>query len=136
LSAPPNRTKFSIQTDSSISITVLFEKCLLPNWNHAILSRMRIIAKKMIREFWGNHIDAEQPLRAWYTKTKQAHWKSTSDVKKDYRNASFVANNRVIFNIKGKRYRLVVAVNYPYQIVYIRFIGTHNEYDKVDIATI
>jgi len=90
----------------------------------------------MLREFWEIHPDAEQALRAWYTKTKQADWESTSDVKKDYRNASFVANNRVIFNIKGKQYRLVVAINYPYQIVYIRFVGTHNEYDKIDTTTI
>ena len=97
---------------------------------------MRIIAKKMLREFWEIHPDAEQALRTWHTKTKQANWESTSDVKKDYRNASFVANNRVIFNIKGKQYRLVVAINYPYQIVYIRFVGTHNEYDKIDTTTI
>ena len=90
----------------------------------------------MLIEFWEIHPDAEQALRAWHAKTKKADWKSTTDVKKDYRNASFVANNRVIFNIKGKQYRLVVAINYPYQIVYIRFVGTHNEYDKIDTTTI
>ena len=90
----------------------------------------------MLREFWEIHSDAEQALRAWYAKTKRADWESTSDVKKDYRNASFVANNRVIFNIKGKQYRLVAAINYPYQIVYIRFIGAHNAYDRIDATTI
>jgi len=90
----------------------------------------------MLRDFWEIHSDAEQPLRAWHAKTKKAEWTSTSDVKNDYRNASFVANNRVIFNIKGNQYRLVVAINYQYQIVYIRFIGTHDEYNKIDETTI
>jgi len=90
----------------------------------------------MLREFWEIHQDAEQPLRAWHAKTKRAKWTSTSDVKNDYRNASFVADNRVIFNIKGNRYRLVVAINYQYQIVYIRFIGTHDEYNSIDATTV
>ncbi len=97
---------------------------------------MRIIAKKTLKEFWKKHPDAEQPLKAWFAKTKQADWKSAKDVKRDYRNASFVANNRIIFNIKGNQYRLIAALNYPYQIVYIRFIGSHAEYDKIDAATI
>lgn len=97
---------------------------------------MRIIAKKVLREFWEIHPDVEQALRSWHTRTKQANWESTSDVKKDYGNASFVASNRVIFNIKGKQYRLVAAINYPYQIVYIRFVGTHNDYNKIDTTTI
>lgn len=97
---------------------------------------MRIISKKVLKEFWEIHDDAEQPLKAWHAKTKQAAWNSTDDIKKDYRNASFVANNRVIFNIKGNKYRLVVAVNYDYQIIYIRFIGTHNEYDKIDASKV
>jgi mRNA interferase HigB len=112
------------------------QKTLAPKLEIRYVIHMRIIAKKMLREFWEIHPDAEQALRAWHTKTKQADWESTSDVKKDYRNASFVANNRVIFNIKGKQYRLVVAINYPYQIIYIRFVGTHNEYDKIDTTTI
>ena len=73
----------------------------------------------MLRDFWEMHPDAEQPLRAWHSKTKKAEWTSTTDVKNDYRNASFVASNRIIFNIKGNQYRLVVAINYQYQIVYI-----------------
>ncbi|MCD6224527.1 MAG: type II toxin-antitoxin system HigB family toxin [Deltaproteobacteria bacterium] len=97
---------------------------------------MRIIAKKALKEFWKNYPNAEQSLRAWHAKTKQADWKSTSDVKNDYRNASFVADNRVVFNIKGNQYRLVAAINYQYQIVYIRFIGTHNKYDSIDVTTI
>ena len=97
---------------------------------------MRIISKKILREFWGVHSDAEQSLKAWHAKTKLAEWKTSSDIKTDYRNASFIANNRVIFNIKGNTYRLVVAVNYDFGIIYIRFVGSHKEYDKIDATTI
>ena len=97
---------------------------------------MRIISKKILREFWEIHRDAEQPLKAWHSKTKRANWKSTEEVKNDYRNASFVANNRIIFNIKGNKYRLVVSVNYFYQIIYIRFVGTHKEYDIIDATKV
>ncbi len=97
---------------------------------------MRIISKKILREFWGVHADAEQSLKAWHAKVKLAEWKTSSDIKTDYRNASFVANNRVIFNIKGNAYRLVAAVNYDFGIIYIRFMGSHKEYDKIDATTI
>ena len=97
---------------------------------------MRIISKKSLKKFWENHSDSEQPLRAWYEKVKRAQWKTSSDIKQDYRNASFVANNRVIFNVKGNAYRLVVAINYDYMIVYIRFVGYHKDYDKIDASTI
>jgi mRNA interferase HigB len=97
---------------------------------------MRVISKKILREFWAIHTDAEQSLRAWHAKTKSAKWNTSSQIKSDYRNASFVANNRVIFNIKGNKYRIVVAINYDYQIIYIRFVGTHSEYDKIDATKI
>ncbi len=97
---------------------------------------MRIISKKKLKDFWRIHPGAEQQLRAWYTKTKHAQWTSPTDVKADYRNASFTANNRVIFNIKGNNYRLVVAINYSFSVVYIRFVGTHKEYDKINVATV
>ena len=97
---------------------------------------MRIISKKVLREFWGVHSGAEQPLKAWHAKVKLADWKTPSDVKSDYRNASFIANNRVIFNIKGNTYRLVAVVNYDFGIIYIRFVGSHNEYDKIDATII
>ena len=97
---------------------------------------MRIISKKSLKKFWENHSDSEQPLRAWYEKVKRAQWKTSSDIKQDYRNASFVANNRVIFNVKGNTYRLVVAINYDYMIVYIRFVGYLKDYDKIDASTI
>jgi mRNA interferase HigB len=97
---------------------------------------MRIISKKILREFWEVHSDAEQSLKAWHAKIKFAEWKTSSDIKSDYRNASFVANSRVIFNIKGNTYRLVAAVNYDFGIIYIRFVGNHKKYDKIDATTI
>ena len=92
---------------------------------------MRVIAKRTLREFWVLHADAEQPLKAWYDEVRKAKWKRTADIKIRYRTASFVANNRVVFNIGGNRYRLIVAVDYRRQILFIKFIGTHTEYDKV-----
>jgi mRNA interferase HigB len=95
-----------------------------------------IIARKTLREFWESHTDARQPLQAWYADVKHAFWKKPSDIKAVYRNASFVANNRAVFNIKGNKYRIVVVIQYEHSIVYIRFVGTHREYDKIDVATI
>jgi mRNA interferase HigB len=97
---------------------------------------VRIIARRTLREFWEKHPDAEQPLRAWYANARQAGWKTPADVKMDYGNASLLANNRVVFNIKGNRYRLVVAIDYQYAAIYIRFVGTHREYDRVDAPTV
>jgi mRNA interferase HigB len=97
---------------------------------------MRIIARRTLRDYWEKHPDAEQPLRAWFARVKQAAWKSPSDVKTDYRQASFVGSNRVVFNIKGNNYRLIVVVEYDYGVVYIRFVGTHAEYDKIDAAAV
>ncbi|MEE4378242.1 MAG: type II toxin-antitoxin system HigB family toxin [Candidatus Competibacteraceae bacterium] len=93
---------------------------------------MRIIARKTLLEFWQQHADAEQPLRAWFRFAKQADWGNPQAVKADYSNASILEDNRVCFNIGGNKYRLIVKINYPYRIMYIRFIGTHAEYDKVD----
>jgi mRNA interferase HigB len=92
---------------------------------------MRIIALKTLREFWENHPDARQSLQAWYEDAKHATWQSPSDIKATYRNASIVANNRVVFNIKGNDYRLIVAVNYRFGIAYVRFVGTHSAYDRI-----
>ncbi len=97
---------------------------------------MRIISRRTLREFWAKHPDAEQPLRAWFVNAQQANWQTPTDIKREYQNASFITNNRVVFNIKGNRYRLIVAVKYEYSIVYIRFVGTHQAYDNVDAATI
>ena len=97
---------------------------------------MRIIARKTLREFWEKHPNARKALEAWYLDTKKAKWETSSDIKSVYRNASFVTDNRVVFNIKGNHYRLVVMVVYEKSIVYIRFVGTHSEYDKIDVTRI
>lgn len=97
---------------------------------------MRVISRKALIEFWGKHPDAEQPLRAWFFEAKNASWKTPTNIKALYGNASIIANNRVVFNIGGNKFRLVVKINYKYFIVYIRFVGTHAEYDKIDVKTI
>lgn len=97
---------------------------------------MRIIARRTLRDFWEKHPDAEQALRAWYQDVRHAEWKTPQDIRQVYATASISANNRVVFNIRGNNYRLIVAINYTLGIVYIRFIGTHNEYDQIDAATI
>lgn len=90
----------------------------------------------MLKEFWEDHPDAEQLLLTWYADVKLAHWRSPSDIKSVYRNASLVANNRVVFNIKGNAYRLVAAIQYETGIVYIPFVGSHQEYDRIDAAAV
>ena len=95
---------------------------------------MRIIAKRTLRAFWVKHADAEQPLRAWHQEAAKAGWSSPADVKAQYRNASFVGD-RIVFNIAGNKYQLVVWINDPHHIVYIKFIGTHGDYDKIDVRT-
>ena len=90
----------------------------------------------MLREFWETHADAQQPLRAWYHDARKADWGSPTDVKRVYANASIVGGSRIVFNVGGNKYRLVVAVNYRYRICYVRFVGTHKEYDRIDVATV
>ena len=93
---------------------------------------MRIISKKILREFWEKHKDCEEQLKAWYNEVKKNNWKNHNDLKKKYPTLSVLANNRVVFNIKGNKYRLIVKITYHYQIIWIRFIGTHSSYDKID----
>ena len=97
---------------------------------------MRVIAKSVLREFWNIHQDCEQPLKAWYKEAEEAHWKGPAAVKREYPSASIFQGNRVVFNIKGNKYRLVVRVNYDYGVIWIRFIGTHNAYAKINSLTI
>lgn len=99
---------------------------------------MRIIALGTLRDFWDRHPDAEIPLRSWYANASRADWRRPADIKAAYRNASFIANNRVVFNIKGNDYHLVAAVHYQYHrgMMFLRFIGTHREYDRIDADTI
>lgn len=97
---------------------------------------MRIIAKKTLRDFWSRRPDAEEPLLAWYREVELEDWDSPAKVKTKYRSASIVGGNRVVFNIKGNDYRLVVKINYPYRVVYIRFVGTHAAYDAIDVEEV
>ena len=97
---------------------------------------MRVIAVKTLKDFWQKHPDAENALRAWYTEAKKASWRNPQYIKNAYRSSSILRNSRVVFNIKGNTYRLVVAVKYEFQLVYIRFLGTHAAYDKIDAGTI
>ena len=97
---------------------------------------MKVIAVGTLRDFWTRHPDAEQPLKAWYDEAKHAVWRTPQDIRQRYASASFVGHNRVVFNIKGNDYRLIVAVAYRFQAIYIKFIGTHTEYDRVDAATV
>jgi len=97
---------------------------------------MRVIAVSTLRTFWKRHPDAEQPLKAWFEEATNASWTQPSDIKERYRSASILKNRRVVFNIKGNDYRLVVAVAYKLQVVYVKFVGTHKEYDAVDAETV
>jgi mRNA interferase HigB len=97
---------------------------------------MRVIAIKVLKDFWLKHKDAEQPLKAWFAEAKNADWKKPADITMQYRTASILQNNRIVFNIKGNDYRLITAINYDFKIIYIRFIGTHKEYDKVNAEEI
>jgi mRNA interferase HigB len=93
---------------------------------------VRIIAISTLRTFWEIHADAEQSIKAWYQEARVANWATPHQVKTMYRNASVLGDKRIVFNIAGNKYRLVVKFNYPYRIGYIRFIGTHTEYDRIN----
>lgn len=99
---------------------------------------MRIISRKMLREHWEKpeRGDSEQALKSWFAEAKKANWTTTQDIKDLYGNASFVGDNRVVFNIAGNKYRLVVHVNYRLGIVNTKFVGTHSEYDDIDVEKI
>ncbi len=100
---------------------------------------MRVIAKRTLREFWESapqHADAQGPLEAWYTEARKAAWSSPPDIKAQFRHASILQNNRVVFNIGGNKYRLVVAVDYRRQVLFVRFIGPHRQYDAIDAEVV
>ena len=97
---------------------------------------MRIIAKRTLRAFWARYPKAKGPLEAWHQEVARVDWASPSAVKANFRSASVLQGSRVVFNIAGNRYRLVVKINYPYRVVYIRFIGAHRDYDVIDVTTI
>jgi len=97
---------------------------------------MRVVAVSTLRKFWDRHPDVEQPLKAWLQEASNAEWRQPSDIKAHYRSVSVLKNRRVVFNIKGNDYRLVVAIAYQLQIVFVKFIGTHADYDLVDADTV
>jgi mRNA interferase HigB len=97
---------------------------------------MHIVAVRFLRTFWENNPDSEQPLKSWVDEAKKASWLQPAQIKEQYRSASILKNKRVVFNIKGNDYRLVVSIAYHYQAVYVKFIGTHKEYDAIDAKTV
>ena len=101
-------------------------------------SGMRVIARSTLKKFYERPDcrDAERPLTIWYQEAKRATWTSWTDIKQYYASASILKHNRVVFNISGNKYRLVVKINYPARVLYIRFIGTHEEYDAINAEEI
>ena len=100
---------------------------------------MRVIALSTLRSFWSGksaYADAREPTLAWYRHALRADWRAPSDVKRDFGTASILRDGRAVFNIAGNKHRLVAWINYPYCVVYLRFIGTHSQYDKIDAQTI
>ncbi|MBK7358335.1 MAG: type II toxin-antitoxin system HigB family toxin [Saprospiraceae bacterium] len=97
---------------------------------------MRIIARKTLKNFWTKYPDSEQALKSWFKEISAKSWKSLNELKKQYPTMSIVSNNKVVFNIKGNNYRLLVKINIEFQLTYIRFIGTHKQYDKIDVKKI
>jgi mRNA interferase HigB len=97
---------------------------------------MRIIALKALKDFWKKYPDSEEALKSWYAVTVKADWKTPNEVKATYGNASILQDSRAVFNIAGNKYRLIIWINYPYRVVYIRFVGTHKQYDAVDAQTV
>lgn len=97
---------------------------------------MRVIAVTTLRDFWINHPETKLPLSEWYVKTCNAHWHSLLDMRKDFNSVDYVGNQHYVFNIKGNNYRLVVAIKFIPELVYIRFVGTHAEYSRIDVSEV
>jgi len=97
---------------------------------------MRIFSKSTLREFWEKHPDSEDALRTWYRIVEKSQWENPHDVKEIFGDASIIGDNRIVFNIKGNEYRIVVFIDYEFKKNYICFIGTHEEYNKIDAKTV
>ncbi|MBK8485989.1 MAG: type II toxin-antitoxin system HigB family toxin [Saprospiraceae bacterium] len=97
---------------------------------------MRIIARKTLKDFWTKYPDSEQSLKSWYREISPNNWRNMIELKKRFPSMRIVSNNKAEFNIKGNNYRLLVRINIEYQLIYIRFIGTHKQYDKIDARKI
>ena len=109
---------------------------IFPFWELLLYLLMRVIAKRTLREFWLKHAESEQALKSWFNEAEKSNWASPNDIKSEYPSASVLADNRIVFNIKGNLYRLIVKINYSHQMVWIRFVGTHSAYDKIDATKI
>ncbi len=114
---------------------VLGKPLYIPLWDNYPRA-MRIVAKRTRRSFWDKEPNAEQPLRAWYAVAINANWSSPADVKATYRNSSIIGNQRVVFNIGGNRYRLIVRFDYGIRLGFVRFVGTHAQYDRIDASQV
>ena len=93
---------------------------------------MHVISRKTLVDYWQRVPESEQPLKAWFSEAQKAQWNSPADIKEKYRSASFLKGNRVVFNICGNKHRLIVRINYDSKTVFIRFVGSHSEYDKIN----
>jgi len=115
---------------------------LLPPWEHVILTIVRVIARGTLNDFVRNRVErkvqevVKEQLDAWYAEAAKATWKSPAELKAQYRAASIISSERVVFNIKGNDYRLIVAINYHYQVLLIKWLGTHKEYDRIDVEKV
>ena len=100
---------------------------------------VRVIALSTLKAFLSRasaHADAREPVMAWYRQVRRADWGIPADIKRDIRSASILKDGRVVFNVAGNKYRIVVWINYPYRVVYVRFVGTHRQYDAIDAQTV
>jgi mRNA interferase HigB len=129
----PYRFRFIVAPDDR----VLPEIAKIPFWDYAY--RMRVIALRTMKRFLASdpeYADAREPTLAWYQQVRKADWATPADVRRDIGNASILKDGRAVFNVAGNKYRNVVWINYPYRVVYVRFIGTLRQYDRVDSQTI
>ena len=97
---------------------------------------MNVVARKTLQAFWTRHPPARGPLTSWYNHVKAADWRSPQDVRDDFRSADFVGDNRVIFDVGGNKYRVVVRISYTFKQVLVKFVGTYAEYDRIDVETV
>jgi len=100
------------------------------------IGKMRVFVKKRLREFWDKHNDCAEQLKTWYKEASKANWATPAEIKKEYAKASILKNGKVVFNICGNKYRLIVDINYKRQWCFIRFIGTHTEYENIEVDKI
>ncbi len=132
---------YSVVSDSIAVVFFLVNShlSLVPVLGSVYTLIMRVIAKRTLREFWESsqkYADAQAPIEAWHAEVLKATWKSPQELKAQFRNASILKNHRVVFNIAGNKYRLIVAIDYSRQAMFIKFIGTHKQYDDIDAENI